>query len=477
MFNKNFYPTPAELIRKMIEPLNISCGSKILEPSAGKGDILDLVIEKMSYRSWQNEQIKEHFSSIEINKELQFILQKKGYKVVAEDFLTYNPDQIFDFIIMNPPFDSGVKHLLKAWEIAEGAEIICLLNEESIKNPYSAERKLLLEIIDQHGTVEFLANSFKNAERKTGVGIALVRLKSKAYKSKFKFNVDHESADNLNFEDIQHNDIARDNLYQNLEARYNKVKSLLIQKIQLDDKMQHFAEGLLNYGNIADINKKCEGKHGYHYYNAFMEILKKSAWDNVFTKTNISKYVTEKVRKDLQKQQDLQGVMIFTEENIRKLLADLYFNQENIMQECIENAFDLMTMYYKENRIHIEGWKTNDKWQVNRKVILPNIRDSSGLRWSPNQYSFSYQAKEKLTDIEKGLCFITGKNIQIIDSMTKVNNREQTEQREFGQWYESEFFEFKLFKKGTLHIKFKDEWIWKQFNLQACKAKNWLKGE
>jgi hypothetical protein len=57
MFDKEFYPTPIELIEKMINPLLKSInrvgrvfdpdrfgGSpQILEPSAGKGDILDSI--------------------------------------------------------------------------------------------------------------------------------------------------------------------------------------------------------------------------------------------------------------------------------------------------------------------------------------------------------------------------------------------------------------------------------------------------
>ena len=45
---------------------------------------------------------------------------------------------------------------------------------------------------------------------------------------------------------------------------------------------------------------------------------------------------------------------------------------------------------------------------------------------------------------------------------------------DFGEWYDSEFFKAKLFKKGTLHLEFNDEWLYQQFNLTACKYKNWL---
>ena len=38
----------------------------------------------------------------------------------------------------------------------------------------------------------------------------------------------------------------------------------------------------------------------------------------------------------------------------------------------------------------------------------------------------------------------------------------------------SEFFEFRCYKKGTLHLYFKDEKIWDIFNQVACENKNWI---
>ena len=47
MFNKNFYPTPSSVIKKMLDGFHVKTTSKILEPSAGKGDICDYLIEEV----------------------------------------------------------------------------------------------------------------------------------------------------------------------------------------------------------------------------------------------------------------------------------------------------------------------------------------------------------------------------------------------------------------------------------------------
>ncbi|WP_407536334.1 DUF4942 domain-containing protein [Cetobacterium somerae] len=44
----------------------------------------------------------------------------------------------------------------------------------------------------------------------------------------------------------------------------------------------------------------------------------------------------------------------------------------------------------------------------------------------------------------------------------------------FGEWNNSEFFKFKIFKKGTIHFEFIDKNIWNEFNRVACEGKKWL---
>lgn len=44
------------------------------------------------------------------------------------------------------------------------------------------------------------------------------------------------------------------------------------------------------------------------------------------------------------------------------------------------------------------------------------------------------------------------------------------------EWFESTFFRIKFFKKGTVHLEFKDEHAWAEFNRRAAAGKNWIGG-
>jgi type I restriction-modification system DNA methylase subunit len=124
---KEFFPTPAHIVTQLIDGLDTRY-KKVLDPSAGKGDILSRIAGTNGY----NRSVSGHLYAIEINPELRPILIDKGFKVIGTDFLTYPGLQYFDFIIMNPPFSEGAKHLLKAWNIANGATIRCLLNSDTL---------------------------------------------------------------------------------------------------------------------------------------------------------------------------------------------------------------------------------------------------------------------------------------------------------------------------------------------------------
>ena len=183
MFNKDFYPTPAHLINKMLDGIDFKQINSILEPSAGKGDIVEVVKNKFKYRyssyNWLEKEKQLDIDCIEIDDNLQHILKGKNFRIVHNDFLTFESYKKYDLIVANFPFSEGDKHLLKAIEIQErtGGKIVCLINAETIKNPYSNTRKdLLQKLEDYNANIEYIQNAFVDAERKTPVEVALIRL-------------------------------------------------------------------------------------------------------------------------------------------------------------------------------------------------------------------------------------------------------------------------------------------------------------
>lgn len=181
------------------------------------------------------------------------------------------------------------------------------------------------------------------------------------------------------------------------------------------------------------------------------------------------------------------GSMDFNEPNIWALFEMLMVNRVDNLQKCIVEVFDLLTTYDKKNRVHREGWKTNSAYKVNRKVILPWFVELSKYGGG---FSVNYRRTDQLRDIDRALCMISGKTMQNDgrqredpDWFTSIEDalRDRFQARTITSYEDlhsnkvvSTFFEITYFKKGTIHIVFRDKWLWDEFNQRAAKGKGWI---
>jgi len=479
MFDKNFYPTPKTIIEKMIGGRDLR-GKTILEPSAGKGDILEYIENRYKYDQYD----KPKMYCIEKDEELQHILRDKGFRLLDSDFLKHRADISYDYIFMNPPFDNGYQHLLKAWDIIHNGEIICLLNEETIKNPYSKGRQLLLNIIKEHGQTESLGNCFSfEAERKTDVNVVMITLTKKQSKENpFDFNLNDTEKIEFN-EQFFSNEIARIDVLQNICDQYQRIKNDFADMLKSKNRINKYVANITgtDYGIQSDYGLKKVNKEEF---DNFINDLKAEIWRNIAKKTNIEKYMTDSTSRNFTKYLLERKDLAITKENIQKFVSIIFQNRFNILENGIGDVFDTFTKYYKENRCHVEGWKTNDRFKVNKKIILPNwikygdYYNQEHLKKYGDYFKTQYD--RKYGDIDKVLCFISGEsydNVRTIagalknkfDILGKITTGDK-----FDNTCESTFFNIKFFKKGTIHLEFKDEWLWSEFNMRACAGKNWL---
>lgn len=164
-----FFPTPRPVIERMLELADIAARHHVLEPSCGKGDILDALREL-------HPELSMH--AVERNRTLSDVLAAKGYEVAFSDFLTHNG--VYDRIVMNPPFDDEMAHVRHAYSLlAPGGRLVSVISEGPF---FRRDRKAseFREWLDQvSGQSERLPeNAFggQDAFRKTGVRTRLIRV-------------------------------------------------------------------------------------------------------------------------------------------------------------------------------------------------------------------------------------------------------------------------------------------------------------
>lgn len=441
----------------MLDGINFNYKT-ILEPSAGKGDIAKII---------KNKSNKCHIHLIELEPELQEIAKQYG-QIVHYDFLTFEPDTQYDYIIMNPPFDNGDAHLLKAWEIATNTKIICLLNAETIRNPYSKTRQALKAIIEQHWTVEYIQDAFVNAERKTNVEVALIRLTKKS-DTAFDFQ-------NFETECEYHGELSETalaNPYQlnNMLQDYKRAKELFAEWVAKIRKAQTIVKQF-SHVNALDIASKSYSTNDA--VQEFSDRIRSDTWNKITNLIGLEKYMTAKVLEAFQNKMKEQKNIALTKNNIEVFIQSIMLNGQSILEESITNAFDLMTRYDVENRFEPEGWKHNSSYMVNKKVVIPGVMSVRNYgSWDQFQTLQSYtnrRAKE-LEDIDRALCFMTGTKFEdSITTLQAINNAIWNDTTKT----QSTFFQIQFYKKGTVHITFLSQKVWVDFNLRATKNKNWL---
>jgi protein-L-isoaspartate O-methyltransferase len=113
------FPTPPALAARMVELAGIEAGDRVLEPSAGTGNILKAIAE--AEEMWRAFNADVEVTAIEIDYRLaEAIPAHLADEVITGDFLLLGPSSRaqFERVVMNPPFSKGtdcahVKHALE----------------------------------------------------------------------------------------------------------------------------------------------------------------------------------------------------------------------------------------------------------------------------------------------------------------------------------------------------------------------------
>ena len=160
--------------------------------------------------------------------------------------------------------------------------------------------------------------------------------------------------------------------------------------------------------------------------------------------------------------------------NIYQLKIDMQKKVVKGIEETIIELFDELSHKYSywdetsKNIHYYNGWKTNQSWIINKKVIIPlkAYNDFWG-RYEPSDYKIV----NKLQDIEKCFNYLDGGLTEAVDLEESLKFAE-----EYGETknIQLKYFTVTFYKKGTCHITFNNEELLKKFNIFGSQHKGWL---
>lgn len=420
-----------------------------------------------------------------LKQEIEDLEGQENVRVVHDDFLNFNTHKKYDLIIMNPPFDRGDLHLLHALELQErGGKVVCLLNAETIKNPYTKSRQLLKRKLEEYNaTIKILDGEFTTdeTERKTSVEVALISVdvprkqkESFIIKGLRKATEENHKENNYEAKELTSGNwikLMADQFNFELEAirrladEYFSIKPYILSSFEEDC-------------TASFLNMTVDG-HSVDYY-AYVEAIRKKYWNAFFKRPEFIKLLTSDLR---EKYDNVVKDMVnydFTEYNAYTVMEDLMKNLSGSMEDTILNLFETLTAKYSwfsesDKNIHYyNGWKTNKAWIINKKVIIPmNGAFSYDYFYKKYDEKFNFsKVYSVLLDIEKTLSYLDGgKNTDTTDLESVLK---YACEKYINRKIECKYFTITVYKKGTCHIEFKDLDLLMKLNLYGSQRKGWL---
>lgn len=485
---KNFYPTPPALADKLMQGIDWNFAQSVLEPSAGKGDLARAAANKI-YKARRGFPVYDEYSKqealeqadidcVEIDSFLRSQLENTGFRVVHDDFLTFETQKRYDLILMNPPFDRGAEHLLHALELIEhGWTIRCILNAETIRNPCTPARQRLLKALETDSSIEYVSGAFADAERSSGVEIAIVHKTVARRKPDSTIMEDMRKAPTYKTQETpqEYAEIVRYNQIEEWVNRYNYEVACGIRLIEeyeamiphiLDRPSDKYASPIL------ELKLHSGGHDRDARINAYIRQTRRKYWSMIFQQKSITQRLTSNLINELHDSVNALMDYDFSVYNILTLVIKMNGKVINGVEDTIVQLFDEWTARCwnedSPNRHYYDGWKANDCFSVGKKVIIPFYDAFSN--WD-KRFS-SCRVASKFRDIEKVFDFLDSGRTDWPGDVESVFRIAETTQNTRN--IDTKYFTVTFFKKGTAHLVFKDMELLEKFNLFAGQKKGWL---
>lgn len=471
---EEFYPTPKSLLDKITMEINWKSIQTILEPSAGKGNIVEYCKEQYKRCVWNND---IDIDCIEIDSDLQRVLKGKEFRLVHDDFLTFRTFKHYDLIIMNPPFSTGAKHLLHALSLQkDNFGIICILNAETIRNPCTNERKdLISKLRKLDAEIKYMDRQFVSAEHQTGVEIAVVRvyIPAKDTESIIFQELRKKRYQENRYQDIT--ELAPNDFIKAAIAEYNiEIEAGIELILEYKAMTPHIMNDLREQTYSKPILEMKVSDRSSLSTNAYVREVRRKYWYAFFNNRKITGNMTSNLSKKYYERVQELAEYDFSEYNIRTIQEEMAGSLIKGIENCIIELFDKLSHQHSyndelKNNIHYyNGWKTNKSWYINKKVIIPYMNAFS--RWS-GEFSPDYDVRSQLADIERALNYLDGGLTDAWDIESCLNNAEKAGQT---KKIRLKYFYVTFYKKGTCHLEFINEDLLKKLNIFGSQQKRWL---
>lgn len=165
----NYFPTPPEVVDRLMNLAGVEHGMRVLEPSAGQGAIAHACAAAGAD--------VDCFELMAANHAILDGDDRLG-KVVFGDFMLAEPDAIYDRVVMNPPFmkQSDIKHVLHALKFLKPEGVLIAVMSAGANYRVNKLTKDFRDLVEQRGGVFYSLpeGSFKASGTGVNTVIAVI---------------------------------------------------------------------------------------------------------------------------------------------------------------------------------------------------------------------------------------------------------------------------------------------------------------
>lgn len=482
MTDTQFYPTPMALARHAWSMFKDRSFARVCEPSAGNGDLIKGL--------WGGEEHPRHrqpqIDCIEIDVARHPLLRSAGLNVVGLDFMTFEGGAIYSHVIMNPPFAVGVQHTLKAFDMLYSGEVVAILNAETVRNPFSVDRKRLVSLIDRFGRVEFHKDSFQgpDVEREADVEVALVHLVKPAELGQDWIGpiISAMATDRPAHppQELPQELALPASFVETQCAAFRVAVKAMHEAVRAEAVSSRCASRV--GVTMAELNRRGSSAQALEQVGDQMrkEIerryldLKDRAWASILRSTNTMETLSAKVRRQAEAQFQEISKLEFTEQNVYSLLLGLVESRPEMQVEMACEVFDKVTRYASDNCVFYRGWKSNDRHRTCGKrvkmtrFVIPGNKVHFGRR-------LDWDAERELADFDKVFAMLDGVPLEEVDISLVQLFRNSGAELLSGQRLSSSYFDVRWYGGvGTIHFFPRRKDLIDRLNRLVGKHRQWL---
>ena len=402
-------------------------------------------------------------------------LEKRGFNVIGHNFLMLSHEQLYSAIIINPPLNDAGDYVERAWKTLIHGKVIALVETIRFENPVLSSEVWLKEVVRGHGDRTDLTKSYFPQLDEEAPAISMLTLNkssSQFYLDFMKLGLGEDNEPGGNDYSSAETAIAPVDVIKDLCRKYKGTEHLVDELISVVLRLAIRLQGMrIEFGQFynplamlwhtapdsTDMNAR-----GASSRQALLKEVKKASWDEVFCKSKLYQLADAKTEAEFRKFQEQNSSLAFSAKNIYSIILEMMGKIDYLKERCIMSVFGTLTANAADRK-GAKGYRTNSSWKVNKKAIL--------TLWYCDNFCIDWATGRSLDDIDRAMCHVSGKSIESILTIQKAlkGKRSALGGEIYNTRIESEFFILKVYKKGTLHLEFKDDKIWEQFNVAVSR--------